>query len=220
MHRLSEDIWHIPLTPRNAINAYVVGDVLVDAGVALNVGQLRRAVAGHGVRAHALTHAHVDHAGSSKALAAELSVPVWIGAGDAADARRGRPTVAPGRLSAIVDRGGRFPAVAIDRELHEGDDLGHGFVVLDTPGHSPGHVSYWRERDRTLICGDVINTMNLLTTVRGLHEPPRVFSTDPAQNRASIRRIAALQPALVLAGHGPPLRDPAALSAFAAGVAA
>ena len=105
--------------------------------------------------------------------------------------------------------------VPVARSLHEGDDLGHGFIVLDTPGHSDGHVAFWRESDRTLVAGDVLFNMNLLTTVPGLHEPPRILTRDPRRNRESARRLAALEPELVLFGHGPPLRDPGALTAFA-----
>jgi glyoxylase-like metal-dependent hydrolase (beta-lactamase superfamily II) len=89
-----------------------------------------------------------------------------------------------------------------------------GFTVLETPGHSRGHVSYWRESDRVLIVGDVLTNINLATGLGGLHEPPRLFTPDPARNRASARRLAALRPQLACFGHGPPLRDPARLAAF------
>jgi glyoxylase-like metal-dependent hydrolase (beta-lactamase superfamily II) len=105
--------------------------------------------------------------------------------------------------------------VAVDRELHEGDELDAGFVVLETPGHSPGHVSYWREEDRTLIAGDVLFGRHPITGRPGLHEPPERFTLDVARNRASIRRVAALRPRLVVFGHGRPHRDPDALEAFA-----
>ena len=121
----------------------------------------------------------------------------------------------PGLLNKLQARFWTGPAHPVDRVLHEGDEVG-GFTVLDVPGHSPGHVAYWRDRDRVLILGDVVNTMNLLTTKRGLQEPPAVFTPDPMANRRAIRRLAALEPALVLAGHGPPVTDPAALPAFAA----
>jgi glyoxylase-like metal-dependent hydrolase (beta-lactamase superfamily II) len=53
--------------------------------------------------------------------------------------------------------------------------------------------------------------------VPGLHEPPRILTRDPRRNRESARRLAALEPELALFGHGPPLHDPAALTAFVAG---
>ena len=88
--------------------------------------------------------------------------------------------------------------------------------MLETPGHSDGHVAFWRESDRTLVLGDVFFNMHVVTTARGLREPPRIFTRDPRRNRESARRLAALEPELALFGHGPPLRDPAALKAFVA----
>ena len=93
-----------------------------------------------------------------------------------------------------------------------------GFTVLETPGHTPGHVSFWRERDRVLIAGDVLANMNLNTGVTGLHEPLAFATPDPARNRASARRLAELRPALACFGHGPPLRDPGKLAEFVAGL--
>jgi glyoxylase-like metal-dependent hydrolase (beta-lactamase superfamily II) len=92
--------------------------------------------------------------------------------------------------------------------------------VLETPGHSDGHVAFWRERDRTLVVGDVLFNLHVLTTLPGLHEPPRILTRDPQRNRESARRLAALEPELALFGHGPPLRDPAGLMAFVAGLEA
>jgi hypothetical protein len=124
-----------------------------------------------------------------------------------------------GRLDVFcgaVGTGGMLAGVA--RALREGDDLGHGFAVLETPGHSDGHVAFWRESDRTLVAGDVLFNMHVLTTVPGLREPPTILTRDPQRNRESARRLAALEPELVLFGHGPPLRDPVALKAFVDGL--
>ena len=110
------------------------------------------------------------------------------------------------------------PRRAVDRALHEGDEVG-GFTVLETPGHSPGHLAYWRESDRTLIVGDVLFGINILTGLRSLREPPSFFTPDPARNRDSARKLAALEPALVCFGHGPPLRDTKRFTDFVAGLA-
>jgi glyoxylase-like metal-dependent hydrolase (beta-lactamase superfamily II) len=67
-----------------------------------------------------------------------------------------------------------------------------------------------------LILGDVLNNMNVMTGVPGLHEPPAMFTPDPARNRESARRLAALKPALTCFGHGGPLRDPRKLADFVA----
>jgi hydroxyacylglutathione hydrolase len=65
----------------------------------------------------------------------------------------------------------------------------------------------------------VLNSMNVVTGIPGLHEPPDIFTPDPARNRTSARRLAELEPALVCFGHGAPLRDPQKLKRFVAGLA-
>ena len=111
------------------------------------------------------------------------------------------------RLDSFQKRFWTGPPHPVARALKDGDEVA-GFAVLEVPGHSRGHVAYWRESDRVLILGDVLNGMNLMTGRRGLQEPPAVFTPDPARNRQSARRLAELDPALVCFGHGPPLRDP------------
>jgi glyoxylase-like metal-dependent hydrolase (beta-lactamase superfamily II) len=217
MRRVAEDVFQIALTPRDGVNAYLVGDIVVDAGTKGAAKRLIRALHGHAVGGHALTHAHADHAGGSRRLVDAFEVPVAVGAGDRADLESGRPTAARTWARPVLERL-RYDGVPAARALGEGDELGHGFVVLDTPGHSAGHVAFWREADRTLVVGDVLFNLHPLTTVPGLHEPPRAVTGDQARNRESARRLAALQPALALFGHGPPLRDPAALQAFVDGL--
>ena len=214
MHRVAEDVFHIPLSPRDGVNAYLLGEVVVDAGTKGAGRRLVRALQGHAVGVHALTHAHPDHAGGSKRVVDAFEVPVWVGEHDRADVESGRLLIADSWAKPVMTRLARYPPVAVARSLREGDVVGPGFVVLETPGHSPGHVSYWRESDRTLVCGDVLFNMNIVTTARGLREPPAMFTPDPARNRDSARRLAALEPELVLFGHGPPLRDPSILKEF------
>jgi hydroxyacylglutathione hydrolase len=209
VQQLADDVWQLSGFPPNAVNVYVIGDVLIDAGTALDKRRILKQVEGREIRAHALTHAHPDHYGSSHAICDRLGIPMWCGAADAEAVEHGK----------TVARGGRkLPAAKahpIARRLREGHEVA-GFVVLETPGHAPGHVSYWRESDRTLLCGDVMWGFNPFL-LRGLiREPPKSFSPDPARNRESARRIAALEPALVCFGHGPPLRDPAELAAAVA----
>ncbi len=218
MQEIAPDVFQIALLPRDGINAYLLGDVIVDAGVASSAKKIAKALEGRTVTAHALTHAHVDHAGGSRRLMDQLELPMWAPAGDAQDVRSGEPAVAKSRLRPVLEFGAGFDGVDVSRELKEGDEIGAGFVVIDLPGHSPGQVGYWRASDRVLILGDVFNNMNLLTTAAGLHLPPALFTVDPAQNRASARKAAALRPDVVGFGHGPVLRDAAPkLEAFMAG---
>ena len=143
-----------------------------------------------------------------------LAIPLWCGERDARVAQGARPAPGHGPGAKLLAKLPLPDPHAVERRLREGDEVA-GFRVLDTPGHSPGHVSFWRESDRTLVCGDVLFNLNVLTLKRGLCEPPRLLTHDPALNRESARRLAQLQPALVLFGHGPPLRDTERFVGFA-----
>src|SRR4051794_19197822 len=101
------------------------------------------------------------------------------------------------------------PAHPVARRLRAGDEVG-GSAVLETPGHCAGHVSYWRAADRVL----VLANFSPPTGLRGLCEPPPLFSPDPAEDRRSARRVAAPGPAPVCFGHGPPLDDAARFAEF------
>src|SRR3954467_7799631 len=222
MRQIAPDVFHLPVLPRNAVNTYVVGDVLVDTGIRTSAGKIKEALDGRELKAIALTHAHGDHGGSARKLARELGLPVWVGAADREAAETGKvvtkpPYDKPG-LNLIAGAMGNMPSVSIARDLREGDELTAGFTVVDTPGHSPGHVSFWRESDRVLICGDVFFNMHLLTTVPGLRQPPGPFTVDPELNRDSERRVAKLEPAIAGFGHGPVIEGDAAaqIAAFVA----
>jgi hydroxyacylglutathione hydrolase len=201
--------------PPNAINVYLAGDVLIDAATKRSRRRILRELDGHRVTAHALTHAHPDHQGASRAVCERLAIPFWVGEGDVAAAESGDfgPTQPRHPLNRVIEAVWAGPGHPVDRVLREGDEVA-GFQVLDVPGHSPGHVAFWRASDRVLIVGDVLNGMNLLTSRAGLREPPAAFTPDPARNRASVRRLAELEPAVVLFGHGPPWRDGAAFRRF------
>ena len=179
-----------------------------------------RQIAGHSVTAHALTHAHPDHQGASHAVCTALGIPLWCGEGDA-DAMETPGGIARKQEPSLVNRlQQRFwtgPPHPVARRLREGDDVA-GFTVLEVPGHSAGHVAFWREHDRALILGDVLNNVDPRTGRKGLREPLEVFTPDPVRNRESIRRLAALRPSLCVFGHGAPLRDPTALARFAEGL--
>ena len=75
--------------------------------------------------------------------------------------------------------------------------------MLDTPGHSPGHISFWRESDRVLVCGDVWFHMDFKTFRPKLRAPFGIVTVDPARNRASMARLMELRPETVCFGHGP-----------------
>jgi hydroxyacylglutathione hydrolase len=216
VRQLAEDVHLLRGFPPNAINVYLVGDVLIDAATRQGEKRIMRQIAGRRVTAHALTHAHPDHQGASHAICERLEIPLWCGAGDVPAMETPgaiKNSRAPGWLNRLQERYWTGPPHPVARALKEGDDVA-GFTVLETPGHSRGHVAYWRESDRVLILGDVLNNVNVRTGVPGLNEPPRIFTPDPARNRESARRLAELSPALTCFGHGAPLRDSQRLARF------
>jgi hydroxyacylglutathione hydrolase len=211
--QLARDLHLLRGFPPNAINVYLMGDVLVDAGSRHAARRILSQVKGRTVNAHA----HPDHDGSSKEVCDRLQIPLWCGERDIpAMEGAGPPAAHPVQKLSLRAFGG--PRRKVDRGLREGDEVG-GFVVIDTPGHSAGHVSYWRESDRALVLGDVLFGINPLTGIRQLREPPDFFTPDPPLNRDSARKLAALEPALVCFGHGPPLRDTKRFTDFVAGLA-
>jgi hydroxyacylglutathione hydrolase len=222
MKQLADEVYQLNYFPPNAINVYLMGDVIVDAASRRDGKRILKQVEGRKVSAHALTHAHADHQGASKYVCEKLGIPFWVGERDVPLAEGGPKAILATmpdhfmpKLSAKAFGG---PGHPVDRPLREGDEIGPGFTVLDVPGHSPGHVAYWRESDRTLILGDVLFGQHPLLGIRQLREPPDFFTPDPAQNRESARKLAALEPALVCFGHGPPCRDTRKFVEFVAGL--
>jgi glyoxylase-like metal-dependent hydrolase (beta-lactamase superfamily II) len=208
MKELASGLFQLKGFPPNTYNVYLMGGVLVDSATNMGHRRILKAVRGREVTAHAITHAHPDHQGSSKRVCEELGIPYWVGQADAdaaesGDLSKAMPDSAMSRISMRTSAG---PGHPVARRLVEGDEVG-GFTVLETPGHSPGHVAFWRESDRSLVLGDVVFGMNPFIGLPGLRPPFDFFTVDVAENRRSAQRLAALEPELVCFGHGPPYTD-------------
>jgi hydroxyacylglutathione hydrolase len=199
--------------PGRTLNVYLLGTVVLDSGVRWSRRRLQRQLAGRRLTAHALTHAHFDHAGCSAWLCQTLGVPLWCGADDAAAISSGRVDThgspAFNRLQRTL-----LPVTAhpVTRALREGDGV-EGFEVLEVPGHAPGALAFWRQRDRVLVCGDVLGNVGLRGGRVRLVLPPAALSSDVEQNRRSARRLAALRPRLACFGHGLAVTDPGQFAA-------
>jgi glyoxylase-like metal-dependent hydrolase (beta-lactamase superfamily II) len=217
MDELAPGVWHVRghkpgfgTVAKYTINAYVIDDVLIDASTRHSGGRILRELKGRDIRSHALTHAHPDHQGASAEVCEALGIPFLVPEQDVEPAENPdligerQPSHPVAQFYARVFTG---PGRKVDQALTEGDEVG-GFKVIDVPGHSAGHVAYWRESDGVLILGDVLNNMNIMTGITGLHEPKPYLTPDPAENRRSAKKLGALEPSLALFGHGPPLRDP------------
>lgn len=195
----------LPLSPRDTINAYLVEDVLIDAGTRHDAKKIKRMIGDREISAHALTHVHPDHQGASAAICSEYGVELWAPAGEADDMEAGE---IPGSASSIPARFMRAvaagPGHPVGRRLQAGDEVG-GFVAVASPGHSPDHLSYWRESDRVLIAGDAFRNMSYLTFGPKIALPFDGFSIDPAQVKTSAKALLELEPSLVAFGHGSPV---------------
>jgi glyoxylase-like metal-dependent hydrolase (beta-lactamase superfamily II) len=213
------------------VNAYLVGEpgdawVLVDTGLPLSAGwtatAARERFGERRPEAIVLTHGHFDHAGSALELANEWGVPVYAHPDELPflTGRADYPPQDPTMGGAIAQMARAFPRGGQDlgrhvRELPADGSLPQmpGWRWLHTPGHTPGHVSLFRERDRMLLAGDAVTTMDLdswsaqVTRSREFDRPPAPFTPDWPAARRSVEMLADLQPAIVAAGHGLPIRS-------------
>lgn len=208
MKQLAEGLYQLRGFPPHAINVYLADDVLIDAATRQAERRILHQLQGRHLSAHALTHVHPDHQGSSHSICQRLSIPLLCGERDVAAMETPGAVVAekiPAWLRRFQERWWVGAPHLIDRALREGDEVA-SFKVLETPGHTAGHISLWRESDGVLIAGDALSNMNLFTGMPGLREPPEIFVADMERNRESIRKLAALEPQLVCFGHGAPLR--------------
>jgi hydroxyacylglutathione hydrolase len=208
LERLADDVYLLGGLPPHGFNVYLLDDVLLDAGTVWAGARIMRQIRGHELSAHALTHGHPDHQGSSAEICRLRDIPLWCGEGDAEAIETGelrRLLAGPVRSRAAV-RGWGGPRHRVERRLREGDEVG-GFTVIETPGDSPGHLSYWRSADRVLIVGDVLLNLIPLTGVPGLYWPRDSAAARARLRLESARRLVALEPRLICFGHGSPLRE-------------
>ena len=210
----AEGVWRMPAIVPWLINVYLVrtddGDVLIDAGTSWVTGRILRALRGRHLAMVALTHVHPDHQGAADEVCTRLGVPLACHEADV-DVMEGRkPMGPPSALGSIFRRLWSGPPHPVALRWRGGETFGEWRVVA-APGHTPGHVVFHRQRDGTVIVGDVIRNFALRTGMGVLSETPHFFSVDPLENRRSMRRVLELSPRLMLFGHGPPSEDVAAL---------
>ncbi len=203
----------IQITRLRFVNAFLVreedGFTLVDTTISRGAEELIAAArsAGGEIRRIALTHGHGDHVGSLDALKATLgdSVEVLM---PQLDAR-----IHAGEKVVDGKPPGSWPKLKTtpDVPLTGGERVG-SLEVIPTPGHTPGHVSFLDTRDRTIVVGDVFTSIGGLAVSNHfyLRFPLAAMATwDKAKDVESARRLRELDPALLVVGHGGPVRNPA-----------
>lgn len=201
---------------RKVMNAYLIRDgegvLLFDTGIrqmadalrmqCTRLGGLTRIVLGHG---------HGDHRGA----AAILGAPVLCHADEVQIAQSTDGGISRIDLSSVLPSTRALvpkvlPAwdggpVEVASTLAEGDEIA-GFEVIALPGHSPGQIGLWRERDRLALTSDCFYRINLDTFLgSGPRLPPPETGCE-GQVRSSVRRVAALEPDAAWPGHGEPVR--------------
>ncbi|MGF1578525.1 MAG: MBL fold metallo-hydrolase [Gemmataceae bacterium] len=214
MKQVAQGIWKLSGFHRHAWNVYLAGDVLIDAGTRWDRGRLLSQLRRQVVRTLTLTHCHPDHQGSAAYLCQRLNIPLACHEADVA-AMEGRERMHP--RNRLLELGEMFlagPPHPVDHVLRNGDVIGD-FRVVHTPGHTPGHVLYFRESDRTAIVGDLLVNINFLTGRIRVGIPPWFVSHDFREHRMSVSRLLELRPKLVLFGHGPASTDIKAMARFA-----
>jgi len=212
------------------VNVFFVGDpeknddwVLIDAGIPGSENKILSEAAtrygeAHPPKAIVLTHGHFDHVGAVKDLAEGWGVPVYAHQ-DEIPYLTGKKNYPPGDPSV----GGGFMAMVSPLYPNDPIDLGDRVKPLPddgsipymnewrwihTPGHTPGHVSLFRDRDGALIVGDAFITVKqesalaVFTQEEEIHGPPAYFTPDWDEAWESVKKLEALKPKMAYTGHG------------------
>lgn len=226
-HEVAPDLAYQRLILVNTVYYGVPGAeqwVLIDAGIPGMAGRIKGAAEarfGKGARPAAivLTHGHFDHVGSLLHLAQEWDVPIYAHPLEHPYLTGSRsypapdPSVGGGLMARMA---GLYPNDPIDasRWLQALPADGSvpfmpGWQWLGVPGHTPGQIALWRAGDKSLIAADAFITTDQESAYAvalqkpEMHGPPMYFTPDWPHARESVQKLAALEPELVITGHGP-----------------
>ncbi|RYD57884.1 MAG: MBL fold metallo-hydrolase [Sphingobacteriales bacterium] len=214
------------------VNMYMVRNpedstwVLIDAGLKSSYAKIKKMAAelfGPNSKPEAilLTHGHFDHIGSLHRLVEEWGVEVYAHylelpyLSGKSSYPPPDPSVGGGLMASAS---WMYPKTPINIESHlnvlppDGTvPFLPGWIYLHTPGHAPGHVSFFRQRDKVLVAGDAVVTtnqesaMSVMMQTKILSGPPKYFTYDWEAAGSSVRNISDLRPAVIASGHGKPM---------------
>ncbi|PFA62999.1 MBL fold metallo-hydrolase [Bacillus sp. AFS015802] len=198
--------------------------VLIDCGMPHSKEQIMEAAEerlGHSGKPQAilLTHGHFDHVGSLEPLLEEWDVPVYAHQleipylNGKEDYPKGNPSADGGLVSELSPL---YPHHGIDVSTWlqvlpaEGEvPFMKGWKWIHTPGHTPGHISFYRDTDGLLIAGDAFVTVKqeslykVMLQKKEISGPPRYFTSDWEAAKGSVTALSDLQPSMAITGHGP-----------------
>ncbi|WP_240676032.1 MBL fold metallo-hydrolase [Botryobacter ruber] len=213
------------------VNLYFVSEpggswVLIDTGVYGSASKIKQAAEelfGQNTQPSAilLTHGHFDHIGAVKELASEWQAPVYVHQMElpyvTGQSSYPPPDPSVGR-GVMAYMSFMYPKKPIDITGFveilppDGSVPGlPGWRWIPTPGHSPGHVSFFREDDRVLLAGDAFVTRHgesllaIISQGKEIHGPPAYFTPDWISAHQSVQKLALLQPEVAATGHGLPM---------------
>ncbi|MEI6349967.1 MAG: MBL fold metallo-hydrolase [Verrucomicrobiota bacterium] len=228
--RIATDVaWH----PVGLVNVYFIGRpgdkwVLVDTGTPGHAAEVRAAAEARFGKdrpdAIVLTHGHFDHSGNALELAKEWRVPIYAHHLELpyVTGRSPYPPQDPliggflGLASMFMPTSGadlseRVEEIPDPPKLYEKVPSLVGWQWIHTPGHSPGHLSLFRESDATLLAGDALATESMESLRALIKKKPELsagpipFNCDWQATAKSVRRLSELQPRTIAAGHGIPI---------------
>ncbi len=227
---ISNDLYSLTI---QIVNICLYGDpsktnewVLIDAGMPKSINKIK-AVAeeifgkNNKLKAIILTHGHFDHVGALEELLGIWNVPVYAHPLELpfltgkTDYPKPDGTVEGGIIAKISPL---FPheAINISEHIYVLPSDGTvpempGWKWIHTPGHTPGHISLFREKDGVLIAGDAFVTVrqdslyNVLIQKEEINGPPRYFTTNWQDAWNSVKTLKDLNPLWALTGHGLPM---------------
>ena len=221
---------HLHQIPFGFVNAYAITTpekrwVLVDTGLKLHFTVLQS------LEVHFdgpplgifLTHGHLDHAGSARELAEHWNIKIYASEGEKPflTGRSIYPPYDPTVGGALAQMVRVFPNSMLNLTgileilpTEGSPPFLHDWDIIPTPGHSPGHISFWHESDRVLVAGDALCTadmdsyVGLVTQNRQFARGGSPFTPDWEKSRESVKKLADLDAGVVAAGHGKPISGP------------
>lgn len=212
---IADGVWIVRGGPLEMFSAYLIenrsGVIVFDTGIAEMAPAIQEAAAKRGgIERVVLGHAHVDHRGGARLL--EADIYCHPAERDDAIGDAGRHYVARAQLGPLMREAAEqlwshwdAGPVAISGLVGEGDRIAD-FEVVCLPGHAPGQIALSREHDRLALTSDAFYTLDVETLER---VPPRLphegLNFDSTMARASLRRLAELEPASAWPGHAAPV---------------